>query len=193
MEFSYNETKPVQEIVDAIAFLHGASVMDGFWDGIAQLPTFTQLTDPTCTSAVISRRMRACTTPARVVHYTDEASTATAYVTTGDRFVIHMNMKYRRRSEASFVNTLAHEFVHVVDCFADVGGRNGSFEYGHSRRHNSERPDSAPYSIGRFAQHWWTLANQHVPEQLGVKIFAEPLAEDFLGCDTGSEYPEEGF
>jgi hypothetical protein len=187
MEFIYNEAQPVQEIVDAIDFLHNTTGLDGFWQGIAGLPTFTQIDDPSSTPAVISRRMRACTTPATVVHYTDHGSTATAYVTTRARFVIHMNMKYRRRSVASFVNTLAHEFVHVVDCFADVGGRNGSFEYGHSRKHRPERPDSAPYSIGRFAQQWWNWANQQYGEQLAAKLFAERMAEDFLGCGTGSD------
>lgn len=191
MEFIYNEAEPVPEIVDAIAFLHNATEMDGFWQGIAELPPFKQLDDPSCTPAVVSQRMRACTTPATVVHYTDHSSTATAYVTTGKRFVIHINLKYRRRSVASFVNTLAHEFVHVVDCFADVGGRNGSFEYGHSRKYKPERPDSAPYSIGRFAQQWWNWANQHHGEQLVAKLFSEPVAEDFLGCDTGGGEEED--
>jgi hypothetical protein len=80
----------------------------------------------------------------------------TALVNPAQPTVIKYNTRFRRNSTAQKVNTLVHEYVHVVDFAADG---HAHVDYTHHGQSSVGNERSAPYAIGTIAQKFYT--DQH--------------------------------
>lgn len=124
-----------------------------FWDELLKLGPFTH------TNVKVDEivgYMRSCPNNLDLVHFTPQTAKdkkkykkTVAYVDGGHPFKMFYHTKFLGNSVSRKVNTLFHEFVHVVDLFADSSP---SWNYGHAVFGGGAKLKSAPYQIGRAAQ-----------------------------------------
>lgn len=73
----------------------------------------------------------------------------------------------------------------MVDCFRDGLGKDGRFEYSHTRNFHADRPQSAPYSIGNFAQGFWTWVHSNETKAHLLLLHKDYAGEEGFECDIG--------
>ncbi len=125
---------------------------DALWDEFLSLGPFTH-TEVNVEEIV--GYMRSCPNNIEVQHFTPTTQRdkkkykkTVAYVTSGSPFKVFYHTKFLNRTVSQKVDTIVHEFVHLVDLFCDGSG---SWDYGHERFLGGSRLKSAPYMIGRAA------------------------------------------
>ena len=115
----------------------------------------------------------------------------TAVVNTGMRNIIRCNNKFNKRPIPSLVNTLVHEFVHVVDYFHD--GKMTPSQYTHRGQYSHKPPenqDSAPYWLGNLAEAISRgLVDIHTIADFQVPNFSAEGEEE---CGTVDEAEDQG-
>ena len=136
-------------LISAVSFVNQLATSAVFWEDIRGRGGF----DHTVYSGdQIARLMQDHAETVSVELYTPpflRHRHTNAYTTPGRPNAIFYNRKKLHRSVGDMVNTLVHEFVHVVD-HAEAGAPDAGFT--HDGQYESGNANAAPYWIGDLAQ-----------------------------------------
>lgn len=184
MQFTYSGTN--QKLSDAAAFAN--NLPEGFWDAVASEGSYT---NTSLTPEQIRDKLKACEDTVEVRDWTPETHEADDYEDTiavvrpSLKNVILYHSKFIGRTTAQKVNTLVHEFVHVVDCFHDD---DDDWNYTHSGQSPDGNEQSAPYRIGDIAEAYYEQAHDHECENkeelMGMLLSRNFAKEARFNCAT---------
>jgi len=152
MKLSYSGGN--EKLAAAVEYVNKLGGNPQFWDEIAAQPKFDHTG---YTGLQIATLMRDHSPVARVDHYTPpfwRHRKTNAYVDPGVPNVIHYNTKKLWRSVGGMVNSLVHEFVHVVD-HAEFGAPGAGFT--HRGQTEAGNENAAPNWIGDKAEEHYGL------------------------------------
>jgi len=179
-----------KELKAAIAFCDDLFQQDDFWTAVENDGPFT---NTTISAKQIADTMRSNPNIVDVHHFKPNLihrikyRSTVAMVDPKRAFKIFYHTKFLDNSIAQMVNTIVHEYVHVVDFFADGDHR---IEYSHNGQTRAGNARSAPYAIGAIAESFYRIANTS-PQSMGVNKANKGLDglntlignSDFCGVD----------